>query len=231
MDKLFIALLFGGVAAIAISIGADSIIGIILGIGLIVLAFIILKMCIKTDNTTRVVLDEYISTSLNDRVTIRKRSPVLAENIDIQRFTYHEKDYHNAEVVYTGVTRGGVHMGGFHVNPETQSNGRLVKTDKYDLILRGYGKKLSELILVGDVLENAKNNPFISQFLKGDTLVLSHQVHASELERNTLLNPTFSTGSTLSTATFQENLAGEYVTKTKLTHDECTKIRNWLGGQ
>ena len=209
---------------------------IIWGLCLIIVPIVIIVVMSKVSGKSKKAMaqkEEWkksISISDDGTITVRHRIPLLAKNIGIQEFTYYQKNYHDAEIVYTGVTRGGIHMGGFHTNPESQTKGNLIRTGKYELVM-GVKTIIEKITLTGVALEDAKKDPFISRFLNGETLVLRHNIPESDLELSALRNPSIGVGSTLATATVKENLAGQVVTRMKLTKEECIKVRDWLGGQ
>lgn len=82
---------------------------------------------------------------------------------------------HDAELVYTGATVGGVHMGGFHVNPayKTAHLGKSTGKCKFEGELDDGNKiDIKKIYLTDELVEAAKKDPFIKKYLVGKTLQL-----------------------------------------------------------
>lgn len=168
-----------------------------------------------------------ISIGKGNSVTVIKRTPELAKSIEIREYTYRQKYHEEAELVYTGATVGGVHMGGFHVNPESQENGQFVKSGKYDLILVPYNLCISQLILTDELVEEAKKDTIMKFFLKDNILFLEYDASVEEEVSQHLL----STAENLKEKTIAENYFRTSLANKKLSLAHCQHIRNWLGGQ
>lgn len=205
---------------------------IVIGLILLIAGYNILYMYIQNKREKNLKAPDCMRLSYDKKsIIVSKRNAVFLKYITLVRYSYTQTKFHDAELVYTGATVGGVHTGGFHVNPATQTKGDRVMTDKYDLYLYPYEIYLNTIELESDALIDAQKDLFISQFLQGNKLVLSHKNNMTSLEgsivRDSMTNPN---------ASIQLKTAGDFFAKkryaeTKLTKDECKKIRDWLGNR
>ena len=141
---------------------------------------------------------------------------------------------HDAELVYTGVSVGGVHTGGFHVNPAYRSIDSFAKSGKYELQVTIIGdsipKSIKTIHLSKEVLQEAKKDRFIRQFLtKDNTLELKYdsaeaKMTASEKEQfNSLVKNNMHT---VAWALYKNKAFANQLTK-----GDCQQVLKWIGGE
>ena len=137
---------------------------------------------------------------------------------------------HPAELVYTGVTIGGVTTGGFHVNEAYQTASLGEATGVYHLYLRGITSDtlIRTIEIPPDMVDSAKADPIVSQFLNGTTITLKHNDYiyipeiiresAASLQRSGNYNAAF-------------QLLRPYTGKQELTKKECKAIIAWMSNK
>jgi len=160
-------------------------------------------------------------------LTVRDRKPENAHVIKVAEMVDYNLTYHPSEIVYTGVTVGGVHTGGFcDIGNYHTIDG--TSTKKYHLIYRGADVTSEdycpiEVIKLHSSLVNAaKKTADINQYLSPDgTLTLSNNVKSKYAQQ-------------IEAATKQGNvdlaikLAKADYFNQQLSKEQCTAIKDWI---
>ena len=140
--------------------------------------------------------------------------------------------HHDAELVYTSATVGGITTGGFHINEAYNTSTVAGRTGKYSLWYKGRGSQdgsllINKIKLPPPAVNQAAQSRILSEFLQGDTLVLKHNVQndiTPEL-RKQIQNA------------YNENRPDIAALLTKdfkdpgLTKEECIAVINFISGK
>ena len=160
---------------------------------------------------------------------MNSRATQKGKVIKVKQIINYGLQYHPSEIVYTGATVGGVHVGGFHDEGNYYSvNGN--STNKYRLEYYGDGVTNEDFAPIDIIrlspvcLAEAKQNKFISQFVDEDgDLALEHRIPK---KKNASVEAAIRAGN----ADLAMNLAKDGYYATKLTKEECEGIKAWLCG-
>lgn len=168
----------------------------------------------------------YYSTSTNT-LTVSARKPANANVIKVEEMVDYNLNYHPSKIVYTGATVGGIHTGGFHDagNYYTLDG---TSTKKYHLVYKGAGVSSEEycpiktIKLDASLIEAAKKNPVISQYLKtGGILTLSNNVNSKYTEH-------VGTAAKQGNVDLAMQLAKADYFNQQLSKEQCNAIKNWI---
>lgn len=217
-------LIFGSLIAVGVYIANPSDFGVnALSITIIVLVALMIarKRKKKKATATNLFYDKNSQTLMLQNRTKTNKLVFSVENAP--DFTVH---FEPEQWVYTGVSVGGVHTGGYHKEGGYHYT-KPVPTGKHFIIFDNcIDHAIVDRIRILDpkILQLAKENTFISQFLEGDILELKHELvrqnedkvkSAIELE--------------------QMDVAIRFMKQdhfsTLLTKVECKKVIAWLCGE
>lgn len=138
---------------------------------------------------------------------------------------------HPAELVYTGATVGGVHMGGFHVE-EAYTTSRNIGSDRYVIWFTSGDDAfiVKKVVLFDeDLIREAKSNSQLRQFLKGDTLVLRN--NDSKCQMDNLEKGAVESAMRRGDTTAAKNVAMRAVMATYMTRSDAKAVLNWMCGK
>ena len=119
-------------------------------------------------------------------------------------------------------------MGGFHTTEAYYQKRPTKRSGRYIAYISFYDDTrlyIKELILIGNVLEEAKKNPQIRKFLKGDRLVLLNQNAKSKLDGKLSVSEVANGGTVIQHA-YMDSLKANI----GITLAEATIINDWLKG-
>ena len=131
-----------------------------------------------------------------------------------------------SKTIYTGASSGGITMGGFHTTEAYYQQRPTNRSGRYIAYISFYDDTrlyIKELILIGNVLEEAKKNPQIRKFLKGDRLVLLNQNAKSKLDGKLSVSEVANGGTVIQHA-YMDSLKANI----GITLAEATIINDWL---
>lgn len=217
-------LIFGSLIAVGVYIANPSDFGVTaLSVAIIALVALLIfrKRKKKKATVTNLFYDKYSKTLMLQNRTKTNKLVFSAENAP--DFTVHFKP---EQWVYTGVSVGGVHTGGFH-KEGGYHYAKPAHTGKYVIVFDNcIDHAIVDRIRILDpkVLQLAKENAFISQFLDGDILELKHDfVHKNEAKVKAAIELQ------------QIDVAMRFMKQdhfnTLLTKEECKKVIAWLCGE
>ncbi len=177
---------------------------------------------------------EIITEQEINKITINERNPRVVEFINVEAEYNASLDYNPAEIKYSSITLGGVTTGKLDFKDESTSIKRY-KNGNYFLSYGTNSKnfpnwpiyyiKLSERLV-----DEAKANPGISYYLKGDTLVLRDTDSKLSRKEVDAFNHYMKDGS-LESITKATKILGGSSPRSLLSRDECEKIKKWLSGK
>lgn len=162
-------------------------------------------------------------------MTLFQRSKISYSALHWDPLYEHDLKYNPSKTIYTGATSGGITMGGFHTTEAyyqerpTKKSGRYIAFMPFTDGTRIY---IKEIILVGKVLDEAKSNPEIRKFLKGDRLVLLNQNPKSNLDGKLSASDIANGGNVVQYA-YMDSLKANV----GITLAEAEIINNWLKGE
>lgn len=162
-------------------------------------------------------------------MTLFQRSKISYAAVHWEPLYEHDLKYNPSKLIYTGASSGGITMGGFHTTEAhyqerpTKRSGRYIAFIQFHDNTRLY---IKEIILVGEVLDEARNNPKISKFLKGDRLVLLNKKPKSKLDGK-LSASEIANGGTVIQHAYMDSLKANV----GITSAEVEVINNWLKGE
>lgn len=134
-------------------------------------------------------------------------------------YDYVPEELHVGAVTVGGITTGGTYKTGGYIHEKSYNSG------KYDLCYANYGHNepqvvVKEIVLSTQLAEKARNSP-ISQYLKGNSIIVVNEVEPSAINGMMMYM-----GKTTSALTLMEQEKSEgYPTKEK-----CEAILKWLSG-
>lgn len=171
-----------------------------------------------------------VNTEKNE-ISISARNSYIVDFISIKREQKVSLGYDPAHVTYTGVRIGGVSTGNLNFHDESAH----VQSEGYtDYWYLNYGKEYCPIYTVSlsnELLQEAKSNSFISQYLSGNKLVFRsrNKKSLSEIEKRTIESG-FNSGSLKNTVTSMNMIITDNQ-RSVLSLDDCKKIKRWLAGK
>lgn len=162
-------------------------------------------------------------------MTLFQRSEISFAAVHWDPLYEHDLKYNPSKLIYTGASSGGVSMGGFHTTEAYYQERPTKKSGRYIAYLQfhdGSRIYIKEIILVGKVLDEARKNPQISEFLKGDRLVLLNRNAKSNLD-DKLSASEIANGGTVIQHAYMDSLKANV----GITFAETQIIDNWLKGE
>lgn len=168
---------------------------------------------------------------IEDKVfEIKKRNAYVADKLAIVPEMRFSVGYNPAQLTYTGVTIGAATVGNFSVQDEFASM-KPQPTGYYYLKFKSDKEyRVERILLTDDLVIRAEINPFISQYLVGNELVLW------DLNK-TVTNTEKSTAEylmgqgDLQSQTKAMNIVSQGMTGAILSQKDCRKIQKWLAGK
>lgn len=174
--------------------------------------------------------DMYVEGSEN-KMTITARNSYVIDLITIEAEMNVSLGYNPAEITYSSMTLGGVTTGKLDFKDESTSiNG--YKNGKYYLKY-GYQETswpIYYIKLSDKLVEEAKKNSFISEYLVGNTLILRDTGRKYSKKEVDAFNYHMNNGS-LESITKATKILGGGPPRSLLSYDDCVRIRRWLGGR
>ena len=182
----------------------------------------------KRDKQGEEQCKHYICSEEDNTMTLFQRSKISYAAVHWDPLYEHDLKYNPSKTIYTGATSGGITMGGFHTTEAYYQERPTKKSGRYIAYLPFYdGSRvyIKEIILVGKVLDEARKDPQISKFLKGDRLVLLNQNVKSNLDGK-LSASEIANGGTVIQHAYMDSLKANV----GITLWEAEIINNWLKG-
>ncbi|MBQ9838274.1 MAG: hypothetical protein IJO56_02075 [Oscillospiraceae bacterium] len=232
---IFILLVLGIFVALVLifeAIGVPRIVMILVGMLLFFLAY---KILIP-------ILSRYVSKqSANHKgeviyytdinvFSIKARNSYVASFLEIAPEEKISVGYDPAKLTYTGVTIGAATVGNFNLQNES-ANLKSYRTGNFFLKFKDdeyYPVK--KIRLADNLLNEAKQNPFISQYLSGNELIL-WSVGRSMNESEKTATDYLTKQGDLESATKAFNIMSLSDSCSLLSRKDCEKIMKWLSGK
>lgn len=173
-------------------------------------------------------IKHYTYSEEDKTMTLFQRSKISYAAVHWDPLYEHDLKYNPSKLIYTGASSGGVSMGGFHTTEAYYQERPTKKSGRYIAYLSfhdGSRIYIKEIILVGKVLDEAKSNPKIRNFLKGDRLVLLNQNAKSNLDGK-LSASEIANGGTVIQHAYMDSLKANV----GITLWEAEIINEWLKG-
>lgn len=203
--------------------------------GWITTIFIVLLIAVILIKKDMKLCDSHSNFSRNGDekcITLHARVKDNKNYISIKRFQQQYVKDHEAQLVYTGATVGGVHTGGFHVEEAYSSFHGGSITDRFYFWVSDGNKKgfiLEKVALDEGLVNEAKQHPVVSRFLKENTLVLQYDNEKTKLtEEESAIHNNAVKNNNVSTMV---NISLRAITEKKLKKDDAKAILNWMCGQ
>lgn len=173
-------------------------------------------------------IKHYTYSEKDKTMTLFQRSKISYAAVHWDPLYEHDLKYNPSKLIYTGASSGGVSMGGFHTTEAYYQERPTKKSGRYIAYLSfhdGSRIYIKEIILVGKVLDEAKSNPKIRNFLKGNRLVLLNQNAKSNLDGK-LSASEIANGGTVIQHAYMDSLKANV----GITLREAEIINEWLKG-
>ncbi len=169
-----------------------------------------------------------------NKITITARNPRVVEFINIEAEYNASLDYNPAEIKYSSITLGGITTGTIDFKDESTSM-KHYKNGNYFLSYGTNSKNTPNwpvyyIELSDRLVDEAKANPDISYYLKGNTLVLRDTDSKFSKEEVDAFSHFMNDGS-LESITKATKILGGSSPRSLLSKDECVKIKKWLSGK
>ena len=235
-DKIaeYILITIGGVLGFFLCIGValstdSTFLGFIVMILTIALVMVTGKYIInkKRDKKGEEQRKHYTFNKEDGTMTLLQRSKISCAAVHWDPLYEHDLKYNPSKTIYTGASVGGVSMGGFHTTEAYYQERPTKRSGRYIAFIQFYdGKRLyiKEIILVDKVLEEAKKDPKIRRFLKGDRIVLTNRKMKADLDG---LTPTeIANGGTVIQHAYMDRLQANV----GITLADATAINEWIKG-
>lgn len=164
-------------------------------------------------------------------IELHSRAKDNKNYISIKRFQQQYMKDHEAQLVYTGATVGGVHTGGFHVEEAYSSFHGGSITDRFYFWVSDGNKKgfiLEKVVLDKKLVDEAEQHPVVSRFLNGNTLVLQYDNENTKLtEEESAIHNRAAKNRDVSTMV---NISLRAITEKKLRKDDAKAVLDWMCG-
>ena len=201
---------------------------IFLWIVVIIIVFAAGKILIsfRRNNKAEEQFKHYTFSKEDKTMTVLQRSKITYAAVHWDPLYEHDLKYTPSKTIYTGASSGGITMGGFHTTEAYYQERPTKRSGRYIAYISFYDDTrlyIKELILVGNVLEEAKKNPKIRKFLEGDRLVLLNQNAKSKLDGK-LSASEIANGGTVLQHAYMDSLQANV----GITLAEATIINDWL---
>lgn len=163
-------------------------------------------------------------------IVLNRRTANNGNVLEINESRDYTIEEHPAELVYTSATVGGITTGGFHVNEAYRTESVGGKLGTYYITLRGWQDStiVNKVRIQSDMVDSARANPIVREFLDGTTLILKHNV-------------AFNVPDDIKKAAMEYNKAGRfdmaakllrpYNSVCKLTKEECEAVIAWMSNE
>ena len=157
------------------------------------------------------------------RLVVKKRIPANAKAIKLAAARNYKMSYKPEELVYTGVSGGGVTVGSVHKEGGYNYVSSAEKTGRYEL--RHIDGQIRTIEFSSEVLEEAKKSS-ISKYIDkgGKKIEMFDKLKVSEGAK-TALNHMSQMNMSINTLI---NIATEETKDTYPTYEKCVAIRNWI---
>lgn len=234
LDKVMDFILAGVSVLIGLIVGVLCDISAILGVLIMFVVFIVGKITIErirqkqAEKKAEEQFKHYTYNKEDNTMTLFQRSKISYAAVHWDPLYEHDLKYNPSKTIYTGATSGGITMGGFHTTEAYYQERTTKKSGRYIAYLSfhdGSRIYIKEIILVDKVLEEAKSNPKIRKFLKGDRLVLLNQNAESKLDGK-LSASEIANGGTVIQHAYMDSLKANV----GITLWEAQIINEWLKG-
>lgn len=156
---------------------------------------------------------------------LKKRNKTTQMLILLKRFYKEGATFKPAEIVYTGMTVGGVSVGSAKVNDaHYESYG--IKTDKFLMYYEDESKPIEKIVYENTIPQNSVVKKFC---INENTILIMSPTAMAEMtqrEKLSLANSIISGNKTL-----EMMQIGDFLEKKFLTYSECNTIKSWVGGK
>lgn len=189
-------------------------------IGMII-GFIIWALATYKINTATKKHVNYMSKTLY----VKKRGAVAKKSIIIKRFYKEGATYKPAEIVYSGMTIGGVSVGSAHIN-EAHYESHGVRTEKFLMYYGDESKPIEKIVCSVDIPKNSA----ISKYCVDKNTILVKNPNAKEkldsIDSQILYNNMASGNKSM-----ESHIIGQHLEQKLLSKKECQTIISWIGGE
>lgn len=203
---------------ITIALDIDSSVSawIMLIIGAIVWAFATYKINTMTE--------KYVSYA-SKTLLVKKRSAIAKKSIILKRFYKEGATYKPAEIVYSGMTVGGVSVGSAHVN-EAHYESYGIKTDKFLMYYGEESKPIEKIVCTFDIPQNSAISKYC---INKNTILVKNPDGEEKLDstHSQMLYNNMASGN----KAMEAHIIGQHLEQKFLSKKECQTIISWIGGE
>lgn len=156
---------------------------------------------------------------------LKKRNATTQKLILLKRYYKEGATFKPAEIVYTGMTVGGVSVGSAKVNDaHYESYG--IKTDKFLMYYEDESKPIEKIVYDHTISQHSVVKKFCIN--ENTILIMSPTAMAEMTQREKLsLAKSIISGN----KTLEMMQIGDFLEKKFLTYSECNTIKSWVGGK
>lgn len=178
------------------------------------------------------ILSQHMTINETDEsATLFQRSEISASLLKMEPIYTTNTKHHDAKLVYTGATVGGVHTGGFHTTKAYLSDTYTGTSGKYHIFVKqdnGKVVEIKKIKLTKQLLSEAKHSPSIRKFIVNNEISLRYDNDETKLtkEEQYILKEAVNN---YDKAT-QYNITQRAFLATQLTQEDCNAIINWVSG-
>lgn len=156
---------------------------------------------------------------------LKQRGLPAGKSIIIKRFYKEGATYKPAEIVYSGMTIGGVSVGSAHIN-EAHYESHGVRTDKFLMYYEEESKPIEKIVCSFDIPQNS----VISKYCIDKNTILVRNPNAEEnLDRinSQMLYDNMVSGN----KSMEYHIIGNHLEQKLLSKEDCQAIKSWVGGE
>lgn len=161
----------------------------------------------------------------NKTLYLKQRNRIAGGSIIIKRFYKVGAVYKPAEIVYSGMTVGGVSVGSAHIN-EAHYETRNEKTDKFLMYYEDDSKPIEKIVCSFDIPQDSSIKKYC---IDKNTIVIKQITAKDEMnktEKEILLNNMASGNQSMA-----YHIVGEHFKQKYLSKNDCQTIKSWVSGE
>ncbi|MBQ6884119.1 MAG: hypothetical protein IJN56_00095 [Clostridia bacterium] len=201
-------------AMLGVPVGGALVIGLLGGGALSI--FIIYKKETAKSN--------YVSYG-NKTLYLKQRGFPAGKSIVIKRFYKEGATYKPAEIVYSGMTIGGVSVGSAHIN-EAHYESHGIKTEKFLMYYEDETKPIERI----ECTFNISKDSAISKYAINKNTILVKEPSAKDnldgIEKQMLYDNMASGNKAM-----EAHIIGQHLEQKLLSKKDCQTIKSWIGGE
>lgn len=221
------------VMAICVSLDMNGTLSGVLAFIAMIIAFIAFEIAYGQYHMKKEkILSQHMTINETDEsATLFQRSEISASLLKMEPIYTTNTKHHDAKLVYTGATVGGVHTGGFHTTKAYLSDTYTGTSGKYHIFVKqdnGKVVEIKKIKLTKQLLSEAKHSPSIRKFIVNNEISLRYDNDETKLtkEEQYILKEAVNN---YDKAT-QYNITQRAFLATQLTQEDCNAIINWVSG-